>query len=291
MTGVYEILNSKNKKVYIGSSKDIERRIKDHKYKLKNGIHHNYKLQNDWNKYGEDVFSWSVLKECDLSDLFKYEKEYIDNKDSIKNGYNIAPILNVNNSYRQYYPRIFLKEDLVKKIIVVLLYYGDGYEYDNDTGKYVREEDFKGTNVILGKKFGVRPNTISAIRNGHSYSSLYDEIESEYYDYDIYDLIYKYFKPDDWFFRERINLRYNRIMYCVDYDEEKLTDERYDYLISIGKIKKHVFEPSPKEETNEEPEKVKKEKKKKESLKRSKSSHFFPKELKEVVKNKKKKAN
>tara|TARA_Y100000310_G_scaffold230046_1_gene232475 strand:- start:451 stop:654 length:204 start_codon:yes stop_codon:yes gene_type:complete len=39
-SGIYEIRNSVNDKIYIGSSIDIEQRWYDHKRKLRNGNHH-----------------------------------------------------------------------------------------------------------------------------------------------------------------------------------------------------------------------------------------------------------
>lgn len=50
--GVYKILNTKTGKFYIGSSKDINKRFKDHIRKLKNCVHHSAKLQNSCNKHG-----------------------------------------------------------------------------------------------------------------------------------------------------------------------------------------------------------------------------------------------
>ena len=46
MVGIYKITNIKNGKIYVGSSKDIEKRWKEHLYKLKYGVHHSVKLQN-----------------------------------------------------------------------------------------------------------------------------------------------------------------------------------------------------------------------------------------------------
>ena len=42
--------------MYIGESFDIERRWNQHKQDLINGCHHNYYLQQSFNKDGEKVF-------------------------------------------------------------------------------------------------------------------------------------------------------------------------------------------------------------------------------------------
>jgi len=44
--GIYKITNLKNGKVYIGSSKNIKRRLIEHKSRLKNNKHINKYFQN-----------------------------------------------------------------------------------------------------------------------------------------------------------------------------------------------------------------------------------------------------
>lgn len=61
MRGIYEIKNINNGKVYIGESLDITRRWKDHLIMLNEGIHYNYKLQNDFNIYGHECFKFRIL--------------------------------------------------------------------------------------------------------------------------------------------------------------------------------------------------------------------------------------
>ena len=54
--GVYQIKNTLNGKAYIGSSKNIKRRLGIHRSMLRRGTHRNPHLQNAWNKYGESAF-------------------------------------------------------------------------------------------------------------------------------------------------------------------------------------------------------------------------------------------
>ena len=89
-TGIYWIKNNKNGKVYIGQSKDIELRINCHIKALNKDSHYNPKLQNSWNKYGENSFSWEILKECDEKELDYYEKYFIASFDSFCNGLNLT---------------------------------------------------------------------------------------------------------------------------------------------------------------------------------------------------------
>ena len=52
MHGVYQIKNLINGKLYIGSSIDVDKRLKSHFSALDKGCHNNAYLQNAWNKYG-----------------------------------------------------------------------------------------------------------------------------------------------------------------------------------------------------------------------------------------------
>lgn len=98
--GVYKIECSVNKKVYVGSSKDIMSRWKSHKRLLKGGKHHSAKLQRAWNKYGkESGFVFEILEECEQTDLFKVEQYWYDKLESYENGYNSGSVVNapINN--------------------------------------------------------------------------------------------------------------------------------------------------------------------------------------------------
>ena len=75
--GIYKIENTKNNKIYIGSSINIEKRFYKHLWMLKKGIHDNNHLQNSFNEYGENYFSFSILELCSEPDLVKRENFYI----------------------------------------------------------------------------------------------------------------------------------------------------------------------------------------------------------------------
>ena len=94
---IYQIKNSKNRKVYIGGTKDVERRFSYHKSRLKNGKHDNYHLQNAWNKYGEDSFVFLVIEICNEDNIAEREQHYIDETGCLERakGYNIAPTANL----------------------------------------------------------------------------------------------------------------------------------------------------------------------------------------------------
>ena len=60
--GIYAITNLKNNRFYIGQSISIEKRIKYHITKLSQEDHYNEELQNDWNKFDIEDFSWTILE-------------------------------------------------------------------------------------------------------------------------------------------------------------------------------------------------------------------------------------
>jgi group I intron endonuclease len=76
--GVYGIICS-DKKMYIGQSKNIKERWDEHLKSLKNNHHFNSYLQNAFNKYGEQAFTFEVLKYCKSKpeELNKWETYYI----------------------------------------------------------------------------------------------------------------------------------------------------------------------------------------------------------------------
>ena len=97
--GIYKIENTKNNKCYIGCSKNIENRWKEHLYSLKKDSHHSIKLQNSWNKYGEKHFKFEIIEECDNDILFDREKYYIDKYNSAILGCNMIDGTGVKPKY------------------------------------------------------------------------------------------------------------------------------------------------------------------------------------------------
>jgi group I intron endonuclease len=90
-SGIYKILNTVNGKVYIGSATDIKKRWRDHKWYLNHNKHHNSHLQSSWNKYGAEIFEFTILLECLVDELLEKEKEYALKYNSLNNicGYNV----------------------------------------------------------------------------------------------------------------------------------------------------------------------------------------------------------
>lgn len=94
ISGIYEIVNQVNGKIYIGSSIDIERRRNDHFNTLRNNRHKNKHLQSSYNKHGEEAFIHSVIQDgIPREKLIEFEQYYMDLCDCYnpKIGYNLSP--------------------------------------------------------------------------------------------------------------------------------------------------------------------------------------------------------
>lgn len=95
IAGIYVIFNRISKKVYIGSSFDINRRFYKHKNQLKLNNHPNYHLQYAYNKYGSDCLKFTCIKVFDNKisdeDLRKAEQVFI-NKINQNRLYNLCPV-------------------------------------------------------------------------------------------------------------------------------------------------------------------------------------------------------
>lgn len=96
VSGVYEIRNIVNGKVYIGSSAKVFRRKRYHCRDLHRGKHGNPHLQNAFSEYGEEAFDFSVLEEVlpEKIPLLRAEQQWMDQTDCCNpnKGYNICKI-------------------------------------------------------------------------------------------------------------------------------------------------------------------------------------------------------
>ena len=67
-TGVFQVKNTVNGKVLLGSSLNSEGSLNKHKFMLSIGTHQNKAIQEDWNEYGSDKFVFEILEIVKIKD-------------------------------------------------------------------------------------------------------------------------------------------------------------------------------------------------------------------------------
>lgn len=78
VSGVYQIVNNVNGKFYIGSSKHLSRRKKEHIRGLSRGKSECTILQRAVNKHGIENFEFKILAYCPFEYQFKLEQWFVD---------------------------------------------------------------------------------------------------------------------------------------------------------------------------------------------------------------------
>ena len=95
--GVFQVKNTINNKVLLGSSLNLEGPLNKHKFMLKIGTHHNKALQQDWNEYGPDHFVFEILEVVEVKDnpnfnlkdeLTLLEQIWLEKLQPLEHGYN-----------------------------------------------------------------------------------------------------------------------------------------------------------------------------------------------------------
>lgn len=89
ITGVYKITQRSTGKVYVGSSVDIEKRIKSHFSMLTKNKHYNAKLQEAYNTGESDDFKYEVLTECTIKEMMLCENFWITELNAVDSGFNL----------------------------------------------------------------------------------------------------------------------------------------------------------------------------------------------------------
>jgi group I intron endonuclease len=89
--GIYGIYHNASSRIYVGSAKDIRKRLYQHLGILLAKKHHSRYLQNAWNKYGQTAFSIILLEIISVEKLNEREQFWIDHFDSYEKGFNGRP--------------------------------------------------------------------------------------------------------------------------------------------------------------------------------------------------------
>jgi group I intron endonuclease len=66
--GIFQVKNTANGKILLGSSLNLEGPLNSHKFMLSTGLHRNQTLQKEWNEYGGDKFVFEILEVVKVKD-------------------------------------------------------------------------------------------------------------------------------------------------------------------------------------------------------------------------------
>jgi len=89
-SGIYQIRNLINNKIYVGSAKDLSHRRRCHFSMLLHNKHSNKHLQSAYNMYGKENLVFEELITCDPSMCLWYEQQFLDQWNPEYNIYKIA---------------------------------------------------------------------------------------------------------------------------------------------------------------------------------------------------------
>ena len=137
--GIYKIGNLVDGKTYIGSSVNVHARKYKHFWMLRTNKHDNSHLQNSYNKFGEENFTFEILELCNSIELIQLENKYITIFKSNESnfGYNLATV----NEFRRNTYNDEVKNKLSKynqkkngnfeKFVLINIYNENEFVFDN----------------------------------------------------------------------------------------------------------------------------------------------------------------
>lgn len=114
--GVYKITNTITGDFYIGSSKDVKGRWREHKKPSTLNRYSKYPLYSDMKKYGVDKFDFQILVEVEIEQLKEKEQQFIEKLKPTYNNYN-ANGQNVDRykerqkEYHEYYDKEYYQQN------------------------------------------------------------------------------------------------------------------------------------------------------------------------------------
>lgn len=221
-SAIYYIKNINNNKLYIGSTRNVLSRLKNHLYELQSATHSAANLQIDYLKHGWNVFEFDIIEIVkDKKLLNEKENHYINTYNTLDSsfGYNtLRPSLSAKKKSK---PSKTPNLSSAKLSAVNVL--------------EIKEKISQGIPLyIIAEEYGVHDGTISSIKTGATWSHLKSN----------YDPLLKDIKPD---YRGENNACSKLTEYDVKIikkridDKEQLTSIARDYNVSrtlIGHIKR-----------------------------------------------------
>lgn len=192
ISGVYQILCTLNKKIYIGSSLNISKRWSYHLQDLKNNRHKNIHLQRAWNLYGEKCFEFSIVEIVDEPHrLIVKEQFWMDSTKSYEHdkGFNICAIAQsqlgrkwTDEQKKRQSERmkgVPLSQERRNRLKETLK--GENIPTSKLTAKdvveIVRLNNNGFSNQEIADRYGVKRNTICAVLNRQNWTHVTDNLE------------------------------------------------------------------------------------------------------------------
>lgn len=114
ISAVYKIINTITGDFYIGSSKDVKRRLAQHKRPSAWKKQPNNLLYKDIQKYGLDIFEFQVIAEVEADKLKEAEQKFIETLKPTYNNYN-AKGLDIKR--KKEYQKEYQKSDRCKESV------------------------------------------------------------------------------------------------------------------------------------------------------------------------------
>ena len=200
-SGIYQIRNLVNDKVYVGQTKNFVYRRSRHFRSLQDGIHYNKYLQRSFNKHGLNNFSFEVLERCAEGLLNERERYWIEEKQSeySDKGYNSVYAVNLFEKYdknrrvnktKRKHNKIIYTDEVRKKFQASIARYWENEDnrikhslassnIDYETIvriKTLLKKDLEIASDDIAKRYGVSVNSVNHIINMASH----DYVLSEY---------------------------------------------------------------------------------------------------------------
>lgn len=168
ISGIYKITNKVSNRFYIGSSTDCFRRFYQHINSLENKKHVNKQLQNAYNKYGKEFFSFEVVMEVERPKGLEtkvFQRDYLFPVESeIINQYDFDLLYNATKDARGYTEHMCNEKSIQKGIDTKRMKSDEIYCYDY-LGNVVNTFRLKNE---ISKTFNTK--NMENIYNGNYYS-------------------------------------------------------------------------------------------------------------------------
>lgn len=172
-SGIYQIRNTLNDKVYIGSSVDMEFRKAEHFRYLRGGYHANVKLQRAFDLDGSLMFE--ILELVPVDDLLVVEQRYLDQLD-FRSNYNIATTAGSPMKNRKHTDeskqRMSVNTSGDKNPMFGVPSPMTGHRHTNAVKQQISKQHTGSGNPMFGKSGALSPTSKKIIVDGVQYDSI-----------------------------------------------------------------------------------------------------------------------